>query len=140
MNYTSSHSKRFMQKITLFLLILGFSRALVSSDQTVAKQPWPGLWKTLTSNLTQNEIASVAALKAQTLKTLNSLVPNFAQQVRITKKSLETSLEYINKIIGTLGIAEKMTPTEVQDHSLYLENQIKKLEEQKRIQQGAGSV
>lgn len=136
-NYTSNHSESVMQKITLCLLVLGCLQTLVSGDQTSTRQASPGFFQSLTSDLTPREIASVAALKAQTLKILNSRIPNFAQQVRTTKKSLETSLQYINKIIATLGIADTMSPDEAQAHSIYLEGEIRKLEEQKRLAQSA---
>lgn len=135
-NYTS-HGERVMPKITLCLLVLGCLQTLVSGDQTSTRQASPGFFQSLTSDLTPREIASVAALKAQTLKILNSRIPNFAQQVRTTKKSLETSLQYINKLIDTLGITDRMSLDEAQAHSVYLEGEIKKLEEQKRITQSA---
>ena len=135
--YTSMHMEHVVQKIMVSLLVISCSQTLVSGDQTPTRQASPGFFQSLTSDLTPREIASVAALKAQTLKILNSRIPNFAQQVRTTKKSLETSLQYINKIIATLGIADTMSVDEAEAHSKYLENEIKKLEEQKRLAQSA---
>ena len=70
--------------------------------------------------------------RTKTLHILNQIIPNFSQQIRTTKKTLETSLQYITTIIDTLEIPENMSLAEAALQVKYLENEIKKLEDKKR--------
>lgn len=68
---------------------------------------------------------------------LNQVIPNFEQNIRATKKALEASLQYVNSIIEKLEIPEKMSLPEAELQVKHLENEIKKLEDQRNVRQKA---
>lgn len=85
------------------------------------------LYNLVTSKAQQLKNASVPLIRVK----LNQVIPNFEQNIRTTKKSLETSLHYINTIMEKLKIPEQKTLAEAQFQVKHLEEEIKKLKEKR---------
>lgn len=121
-----------VQQVTLALclVVMASSGNLLGSQ----KQESSGWLDAMKQKFNTTGLASIAYVRKQTLKKLNEVIPNFAQNLRTTKKTLEIALHYLTTIMKKLDIPENMSLDEVNAAIAHIEAAINKLEEQKRRQ------